>query len=110
MFTQWHDNARVLRAMGHVRDAELIEKVLADVASAEPLRVVLDWLSESDACLKSGYRTDFFRSRFAEWQALGFAELRGKRRYYRRLIVPQRVHSSVIQSAARRAAAEGRRP
>lgn len=104
VFDKWRSNAKVLRETGHEHDAILVEKVLNDISQADLVRSLLTWISESDAQLKSGFKADYFRSRFAGWEQQGFAEKRGRVRYYRALIVPQRIHASVVRSAAHHAA------
>lgn len=87
----------MLRRRGHSRDAELLESCADEISQAEPVRALLTWLSESDCLLKSGYKTEYFRSRFGEWEAQGLAEKRGRRRYYRDIVCPQRKHASVAR-------------
>lgn len=79
--------AAVLRSHGHTTQAKSIEGVTDRVADS--MRSWLTLLSESEAMLRSGWSSHRLRSRFAEWEAGGFALLdaKGKRRY-RECIVP----------------------
>lgn len=83
------EEATILRAHGHAVQAKSIE-ALADKVSASMARWLVT-LSEGEAMLRSGWTASRLRSRFAEWEAAGFAMLdaRGKRRY-RECIVPVR--------------------
>jgi hypothetical protein len=96
----WAEDARVLERNGHRHDAQLIDRVLDSVREAA--RDYLTWLSESEAMLRSGRKVDFFRARFPEWASEGMAELRGRQRYYRQVIVPQRAHASAAYLAGLR--------
>jgi hypothetical protein len=66
----------------------------------------LTFLSEPDAMLRSGHGERWLRSRFAEWAAQGHAEKRGKVRYYRACLIPQRGNPSAAHEAGRRAGRE----
>lgn len=96
----WRGDAAVLRSRGHVRDADLLETCADDIWRA--LAGFLEWLSEPDARLKSGRSQQYFRDHFTEWHALGLAELRGRTRYFRSVIVPQRSHISAARLAGLR--------
>jgi hypothetical protein len=84
--------AAVLRHAGHPVQADSIEEVCSDVA--ESMRDYLDWLTEEEAKLASGWGENRLRRAFPAWQAAGMAEFRGEgrqaRRHYRRCIVPRR--------------------
>lgn len=99
VLADWRGQAAVLRKRGHVHDAELLEQCAEEISNTEPVRSALEWLSEGDARLKSGYGVEYFRSRFTAWRSAGLAELRGRRRFYRGIIVPQREHPSVARAA-----------
>lgn len=103
----WMADAEVLRRHGQELQADTIVALCAQIERAtEDFRT---FLSEGDARLRSGRGLTFFRSRFAEWQAAGHAEMRRGVRYYRQLLVPQRQHLTVARmaglAAGRRAAA-----
>ena len=100
VIADWLGDAQVLRARGHIRDADLLERCASEMDVA--LGGFLKWISEPDARLKSGRSIDYFRDHFAEWSVLGLAELRGRTRYYRSVIVPQRVHASAARLAGER--------
>jgi hypothetical protein len=98
----WRGQAAVLRHNGHKLQAESIEAVCADVAVC--LRDYLDCLEEAEAHSRSGRSIEWFRSRFADWEAQGLAERRGKRRFYRRIIVPRRPNLEAARAQAEREA------
>jgi hypothetical protein len=65
-----------------------VARLVHDIAqAAQPFTT---WLSESDAMLRAGRGTEYFRSRFGAWEAQGMAEKRRGIRYYRACIVPVR--------------------
>lgn len=100
VLASWREDAAVLRRTGHDHDAELLDRVLTDVARAtEAFRT---WLSEADARLQSGRGRDYFRARRAEWAAAGHAR-RGPHGWeYRQCVVPQRVNLALAREAGRR--------
>lgn len=100
VITDWRGDAQVLRSRGHGHDADLLEKCADEIGGA--LGGFLKWLTEGEAMLKSGRSKDYFRSHFAEWAALGLAELRNNQRFYRSVIVPQRAHASAAKLAGLR--------
>lgn len=95
------EEAAVLRSHGHGAQATSIEAVCDRVADS--MRPWLATLSESEAMLRSGRGVSFFRSRFAEWERQGFAQLddKGKRRY-RECIVPLRPQDEAARLAGER--------
>lgn len=105
VIADWREHAKVLRMRGHAHDGDMLEKCADEIT--ESMQPLLAWISEPDALLKSGRGVEYFRSRFPEWasQALPLAELRGRQRWYRSIIVPQRAHASI----ARRAGLRGER-
>jgi hypothetical protein len=100
VIADWRGHAQVLRARGHTRDADLLEQCAAEIDGS--LGGFLKWMAEPDARLKSGRSKDYFRDHFAEWSVLGLAEMRGRTRYYRNVIVPQRAHASAAKAAGLR--------
>jgi hypothetical protein len=92
--------AQVLRHNGHKAEAEIIERVCDRVGSAA--EEYLRFLWEDDAMLRSNRARDWFRSRFAEWEAEGNARKVGNRRYYRMLIVPRRANLSAAREEGKR--------
>jgi hypothetical protein len=100
IIADWRGDAQALRARGHSHDADLLDQCADEMAGA--LGGFLAWLSEPDARLKSGRSIDYFRDHFAEWSSLGLAEMRGRTRYFRSVIVPQRAHASAARLAGMR--------
>jgi len=98
----WREHANVLRWHGHKAQAESIERFADELVASMP--DYLEWLSESEAMLRSGRRQPFFRARFAAWEAQGLAELRGRSRHYRQVVVPRRVNLDAVRGDAERAA------
>lgn len=95
------EQAAILRRNGHAHDAGLIERVCDAVGQAA--EEYLRWLSEEDAMTRSDKSRDWLRSRFSAWEAEGHARRNGRKREYRMLIVPQRVHTSAEYEAGRQA-------
>lgn len=81
-------DAHVVARVGGTYKPEAVLALLDTlVRAAHPF---LAMLSESDAMVRSGRKVDYFRSRFAAWEAQGYAEKRPTGRYYRAFVVPQR--------------------
>lgn len=98
-------DAAVLRRAGNAGQAEYIESLCDRIADAtEEYR---RFVSESDACLRSSRAASWFRAQFPRWQQDGNAELRGRARYYRLLIVPKRADLDEARAAGRQRAANG---
>jgi len=80
--------AHVVARVGGTYKPEAVLALLDPLErAAQPF---LAMLSEADAMVRSGRRVDYFRSRFAAWEAQGYAEKRPTGRYYRAFVVPQR--------------------
>lgn len=94
------DAAR-LRFHGHKAQADSLEAVCEAVAGAA--EEYLRWLSEENACLRSGRSRKWIRARFPEWEAQGHARLRGRHREYRMVIVPKDANRIAAREAGRRA-------
>ena len=106
VIADWRSDAQVLRRQGHVHDAELIERLCADVErGAEDY---LTWLPETQAVLQSGHAVAWLRRRFAEWAAQGYARKVGRQREYRALVIPRRTQLELAYRAGERAADEER--
>jgi hypothetical protein len=88
----------VLRANGQSGQATSIERVCTAVAKSATL--YLEWVSERDAIARSGQSANWFRTRFPMWKEDDLAELRGKLRFYRGVIVPRKVRLSLVRSEA----------
>lgn len=96
------EDAQALRRHGHKHDAELIE-ALADKVQAAAYEY-LNWLTESEARLRSGHSVEFLRARFPTWLKLGLARWDGRKRQYRAVVVPQRANREAAREAGRRSA------
>lgn len=96
-------SAQVLRAAGHVREADNIDRILDRVRAAA--NDYLDWLTEGEARLRSGKSVEWLRARFPQWMAAGHARYDGQgrgKRLYRQLVVPKRANESAAREAGRR--------
>lgn len=102
ILADYRGDAQVLRRQGHPRDAELIERLCDQVATAA--EDYLTFLPEDQAIIQSGRSRAWFRSRFAAWQSQGHARIEGGRKY-RALIVPRRGHPELAYRAGQRAGA-----
>lgn len=102
VLADWRGQAAVLRARGHALQAAAIEELCDQVArSAEPW---LNWLSEDEACLRSGRSHEWLRARFPSWQADGNARIDSRRRLYRECVIPKRANLDAARAEARRIA------
>jgi hypothetical protein len=103
VLADWLENAQAARRIDQPHDAELIERVIREVQEAtEDYR---HELSEEAAMNRSGRTREWLRARWREWQLDGHAWRRGRKRYYRAVIVPRRVNVEQIQQDAKDAAA-----
>ena len=97
------EDAGMLRAKGFLREAELLERTIERIAkAASPF---LDWLSETEAVLRSGQAKEWHRARFAILEAQGLARHNPhalRERQYLRVAVPQRANPSAAREAGRR--------
>lgn len=102
VLADWRSHARILEARGHAHDATILRQCATEIAPA--IACLTTWMSEADAMLQSGRGPDYFRHRFTEWASapLPLAEMRGKRRWYRAVVVPQRKHASAAKLAGLR--------
>lgn len=100
VITDWRGDASVLRSRGHTSEAKLLETCAEEVASSA--EEFLRFLPETDAQLRSNRSKDWLRSQFPQWEAMGHAEKRNGRRYYRMLIIPQRANVSAAREEGRR--------
>lgn len=100
VLADWRGQAAVLRHNGHKAQADSIEAVCEDVARSQS--AWLDWLEEEEARARSGKSAEWLRARFAEWEAQDLAERRGRKRYYRRVIVPRRPNLEAARAQAER--------
>lgn len=96
-------DAAVLRRARDARLADVLDEWATRISRAS--EDYLRWLSEGDAVLRSGRSARHWRAHFAELEALGHAELRGRVRYYRALVIPQRANLEAARAAGRRHAA-----
>lgn len=94
-------DAQVLRAKGFTREADMLDKVLGNVAAAA--EEFLRWLSEPDAVLQSGLGVRTLRRRFRDWLESGLARFdeRGNRQYLQ-AVVPHRANIDEMRERGRR--------
>jgi hypothetical protein len=97
-------DAATLRRNGHAAQAASIERVVDGFAGHPIVTDLLTFISEGEAQLRSGMGVDALRKRFPQWAEDGLAELRGRRRFYCRLIVPRRKLNSIVRAEAARSA------
>lgn len=71
------EDAAVARRLGHEHDAKLLEQTANRVASS--IDEYLTWISETDARIRSGHTSAWFRARFPEWERQGLARWNPKR-------------------------------
>jgi hypothetical protein len=102
VLTDLRGDAARLRYHGHRAQADSMEALADRVATV--MQPYLDWLTEAEARARSGRSEHWLRARFGEWAQAGLAEFRGRRRYYRRLIVPRRANLEAVRADAVRAA------
>ena len=89
LLADWLGEAQVLRKNGFRREADDIERRVDEIKLAS--QEYLEWLSEEDAVLRSGYSEHWLRTRFAGWEHDGHAKKGASgERWYREIIVPQR--------------------
>ena len=105
VLADWRGDAQVLRRRGHSHDAETIERICDDVATAA--EDYLRFVAEDDAMLRSGRGQAWFRRQFPEWERMGHARRDGRRRLYRVCVVPQRANVIAAREAGRQAAGAG---
>ena len=84
------EEANVLRRTGNVKQAETYDRIL-DVLTPE-LEELTTWLSEDDAMLRSGRGKAWLRARFDEWEKRGHAKQERRKRWYRMVVIPQRLN------------------
>lgn len=98
-------DAAVLRRRGHLKEAELIERLCDRFAAAA--EDYITFVSEPDAQLRSGKSSEWLRARFGSWEKEGLARWSpsGRRqRQYRRCVVPQRTNLEAVRADAERTA------
>ena len=105
VLADWRGDAQVLRRRGDARLAQQLERCANEAAAAA--EDYIRWLTEDDACLRSGWSLRRLSSHFPAWERQGHARRDGRRRLYRMLIVPQRANTPAALEAGRRAAREG---
>lgn len=91
----------ILRKRGQGAMADAIAEYMDRVQSAA--EDFLRFISEDDARLQSGKTAAWLRARFPEWRQSGNAELRGRARYYRALVVPRRLDLDAARAAGKAA-------
>lgn len=85
----------MLEHNGHKAQAESVRSVCDAVA--ESMRPYLDWLTEAEAQIASGWAVPRLRRLHPTWESIGMAKTEGEgrktRRFYRRCIVPKRANA-----------------
>lgn len=95
--------AAVLKHNGHPLQARAIEQTVEAICKADPVRDLLDWLTEEEAMSRSGRTRDWLRGRFAQWESQHLARHQGKnRRQYRAIIVPVRANLEAARAQGER--------
>jgi hypothetical protein len=92
--------ARTLEQNRAAFSVDRVREILGGVAAAA--EDYLKFISEDDARLQSGKSVAWLRARFNEWAELGHAEVRGRRRYYRAIVIPRRPDLEAARDAGRR--------
>lgn len=107
LIADWREQASSCRRVKDERIAEVIEQIIDDMArGAEPF---MTWIPESDAIIRSGHGTEWFRARYAMWERQGLARVsptNKRHRQYLLCIVPVAVNLDAVRADARRAALE----
>lgn len=98
----WRADAVVLKRHGHANDAAQIERLCREVEGAAA--DYLEFVVETDACLRTGRSEKWLRSHFAEWEKQGHARKHAGRRYYRRIVLPIRENLTAAMESGRAAA------
>jgi hypothetical protein len=99
------EEAAVLRRNRAPFSVERVEEILRNVGTAT--EEFTAWVSEREACMRSGHKAPWFAQRFAEWERQGHARWnpqRPRERQYRLLIVPLAHDADSVKADARRAA------
>ena len=95
------DDAKVAKRLGHVHDAELLERAVREVKGAA--RTYLLWLNESEAKLWSGMSLRWLRAEYPKLEAIGFAITKDGRRLFRACGLPRRADLEAMREAGRQA-------
>ncbi len=98
------EDANVLRRTGHKHDAETYDRILAALINEAEFEELVTWISEKDAKLRSGKGDAWFRARFDDWERRGHAKREGRKRWYRMVVIPQRVNLEEAYRAGQDAA------
>lgn len=96
------EEAALLRRHGHKVQADSIESVCDRVRQC--MAAYLDWLTEEEAVARSGRSANWLRGQLPEWEVIGMAKRDGRRRWYRRVIVPRRPNLEAARADAIREA------
>lgn len=103
VLADWREIAQTFRRAGQGPQAELVERIAAEVAAAA--EDYMRKLSEEEAMNWSGKSRDWLKHRFPEWEVAGHAGQEGRKRWYRAVVVPHRINPDQIRADARREAA-----
>lgn len=96
------DEAIILRRNGVTAQADTLARVAGAVRLC--MAAYLDRMTEEEARSRSGRSVAWLRAQHADWLEEGLAGWDGKRRWYRRCVIPRRLNLEAIQGAAARAA------
>lgn len=96
------EEAALLRRHGHKVQADSMESVCDRVRDC--MAPYLDWLTEEEAMARSGRSAAWLRGQLPEWEGIGMARQEGRRRWYRRVIVPRRPNLEAARADAIREA------
>lgn len=95
VLADFREEAAILRANSQGAQAASIERVCEVVRNC--MASYLDWMSEDEARLWSGWSRTRLRAHFPQWETQGLAEWVGEgrkaRRRYRRQAVPRRANT-----------------
>lgn len=106
LLADFREEATILRANSQGAQAASIERVCDAVRAC--MASYLDWMSEQEARLWSGWSVSRLRAHFPGWDAQGLASWEGEgrkaRRRYRRQAVPRRADTVGAFEAGKRSA------
>ena len=88
-----HEGAENLAAWGmEPRICDVVARFARDVGMAAADFLV--WIDETEASQRCGHHVRWLRARFDGWQAAGHAMKVGRRRMYRRIVVPEKLRAA----------------
>jgi len=96
------EDANRLRLHGHREQAESLSRLCDAVAKAA--EDYLQWLSEAEACLRSGWSKKSILRRFHALEREGLARRKGRHREYRAIAIAADANLIMARHAGREAA------